>query len=101
MHLREQLRLANELLILIHRKLNEMSITAAQAEADLSAAVTNLTTVTTAAVSLLNQLVADLKAGTPLSVAAVEASVASINAQVASLQAAVTADTPAPAAPAA
>jgi ABC-type transporter Mla MlaB component len=71
--------------------------TMSTALSDLQTSVANLTTITTSAVALLNQLAADLKAGNPISAADIETQVTAINAQVASLSAAVTADAPAPA----
>jgi hypothetical protein len=66
---------------------------------DLQTAVANLKTVADSSVALLNQLNATIQAGGTINPADIEAQVTAINAMATSLGAAVTADTPAPAAP--
>jgi PASTA domain len=102
----------NTTLLLITELLNQMSVTAQQAQSDLDnvtgqmvSALSALTAIATQAVGLLNQLLAASKGvGPGLDPTAVENDVASlnksltgVNAQIAALQAAIAADTPPPA----
>jgi hypothetical protein len=85
-----------QLLLELLRKVNLM----ADALTDLQNAVAAELTVEQSAITLLQQLAADVAAANAISPVAVEAVVANINANAAALAAAVTANTPAAPAPA-
>lgn len=81
------------------QKVSSAQVTAAQAIADLTTAVTTETTVDQSVQTLITNLAAQITAANGVSPAAVEALVATMKTNATALAAAVTQNTPAPAAP--